>query len=351
MAIDALIDDAVTRLREVMAQLTSGIEAHDVIIPARDEVLKRYGPIFSPAGVAELTPEEFKGFLLFKNNRHWTGLYRHREKMCADFDDLRSALQLLVDEGYPIEERVTKTLMVPGMGRAIATAILLVAYPDRYGVWNNTSEMGLKAVNLWPRFERGATTGQRYVVVNKVLRDLAIALDIDLWTVDALWWAMLDLEKPLKHPPTIEELADSEQRFGLERHLHDFLRDNWTKTEFGREWTLEVDEGEPEAGYEYPTSIGKIDLLARNRQGKDWLVIELKRGQTSDETVGQVLRYMGWVQENLLEPGAEVRGLIIAHKADEKIKYALKLAQGVDLRLYEVSFCLRCVSDIDEGGD
>jgi len=218
---------------------------------------------------------------------------------------------------------------------------LLVVYPDKYGVWNNTSEMGLKAVDLWPRFERGATTGQRYVEVNQVLRGLGMALGIDLWTLDALWWAMLDLQKAKdEYPTTMEELVDSEQRFGLERHLHDFLRDNWARTEFGSEWTLEVDEGEPEAGYEYPTSIGRIDLLAKRRDGQDYLVIELKRGQTSDETVGQVLRYMGWVQENLLEPGAEVRGLIIAHGADERIRYALKRAGDVSLKLYQVEFHL-----------
>jgi hypothetical protein len=342
MAIEPLIDDATAKLREVMAQLTSGIEAHDVIIPARDQVIGRFGELFALERIPQLSAEEFKSFLVFKNNRHWTGLNRHQESMCQDVPKLRRSLGLLVDESQAIDERLTKALsMIPGMGRALATALLLVIYPDKYGVWNNTSEMGLKAVDLWPRFERGATTGQRYVEVNQVLRGLAMALGIDLWTLDALWWAMLDLEKAKdEYPTTMEELVDSEQRFGLERHLHDFLRDNWARTEFGSGWTLEVDEGEPEAGYEYPTSIGRIDLLAKRRDGQDYLVIELKRGQTSDETVGQVLRYMGWVQENLLEPGAEVRGLIIAHGADERIRYALKRAGDVDLKLYQVEFHL-----------
>ena len=42
----------------------------------------------------------------------------------------------------------------------------------------------------------------------------------------------------------------------------------------------------------------------------------------------------------MLEPGATVRGLIIAHQADEKIGYALKRAGDVDLKLYQVEFHL-----------
>ena len=110
--------------------------------------------------------------------------------------------------------------------------------------------------------------------------------------------------------------------------------------ELAKNWTLEVDDGEPESGYEYPTGIGRIDLLARDRKGNDLLVIELKRNQTSDETVGQILRYMGWVQERMLEPGATVHGLIVAHEADERIRYALKRVKDVTLKLYQVEFHL-----------
>jgi hypothetical protein len=93
-------------------------------------------------------------------------------------------------------------------------------------------------------------------------------------------------------------------------------------------------------GYEYQTSIGRIDLLARHTQDPCWLVIELKRGQTSDETVGQVLRYMGWVREKLASPGDEVHGLIIAHEPDERLHYALLSSDKIELLLYDVAFHL-----------
>ena len=112
----------------------------------------------------------------------------------------------------------------------------------------------------------------------------------------------------------------------------------WDRTEFGRDWTLEIEEGKPDTGYEYPTSIGRIDLLAKRRDGQEYLVIGLKRGQTSDDTIGQILRYMGWVEVELLESGECVRGLIIAHSEDDRLRYALRRVQDVELKLYEVSF-------------
>jgi len=340
----ARMEAGIAKLREVMLQLREGMEAHDFIIPARDEVIGYFGKLFAPARIEEVTAEEFKSFLPFKNNKHWTGLTRHQENMCSDMSRLRDALSLLLDEGQPIEDRYTKAVgMIRGLGKAVACAILLVAYPERYGVWNNTSEAGLKKLDLWPRFDRGASRGEKYVLINEILRELAGSLDLDLWTLDALWWAMLDLERdeaPGQGSLSSETSETEDLRFGLERHLHDFLRDNWDRTEFSKDWTLELEEGEPDAGYEYPTSIGRIDLLAKRRSGGEYLVIELKRGQSSDDTVGQILRYMGWVDAELLEEGESVRGLIIAHSEDEKLRYALRRVQDVELRLYEVSFRL-----------
>jgi hypothetical protein len=104
---------------------------------------------------------------------------------------------------------------------------------------------------------------------------------------------------------------------------------------------IQYEENGEEVGYEYVCEVGRIDLLARHRKRSEWLVIELKRNQSSDTTVGQVLRYMGWVRRQLAKPGDKVRGLIIAHQADSSIQYALDSAPDVALNLYEVEFRLR----------
>lgn len=69
--------------------------------------------------------------------------------------------------------------------------------------------------------------------------------------------------------------------------------------------------------------MGRIDLLAKHRRAPKWLVVELKSNRTSDQTVGQILRYTGWVLENLAAPGEEVTGMIVAQDTDEHLRYAV----------------------------
>ena len=330
-------EEAVAHLHRVMLHLEDSGELARTR-EARDKVLERFQPIFSEEHLPTLNQHEFHSFLLLENNQHWSGLHRHSPKMTSDMTTLQEALGLLLYGDEEIQERLSRAAsMVTGMGRAVATAILLVVHPKRYGVWNSTSEGGLKFLNLWPQFERGATMGERYVKINQVLVELASELDVDLWTLDFLWWSV---ESLYVEEGDIEPRPQDVQTFSLERHLQDFLWDNWHNTALGQEWDLYAEEGEPDAGYEFPSGVGRIDLLAKHKTEPQWLVIELKRGQTSDATVGQVLRYMGWIKQNLAGLGEEVRGLIIAHEADDNLRYALSIVPDIDLQRYEVQFNL-----------
>ncbi len=91
--------------------------------------------------------------------------------------------------------------MVKGLDKATATPILLVSYPDRYGVWNGKSEPGLKSLKLYPTLPKGATPGQYYAAINDILIHLAAELDVDLWTLDAVWsWLVKKTAVPtLRH--------------------------------------------------------------------------------------------------------------------------------------------------------
>lgn len=361
----AQLDTAVARLHELQIRIkTDSLDLPvEPSLTAKEEVLARFQPLFSADHLPLLTEEEFRSFLIFRNNRHWSGLQRLGPGICADMGRLREGLAVLLDPSRPIVERYDYAIShVPHMGRAVATAILHVADPDHYGVWNSTSEAGLKALDLWPRFDRSEKEGRRYQTINATLVRLAQALSIDLWVLDALWYYLLAFQEmsepadedalevleelteaalslPSDVPPT-QPLSSSRQRFGLERHLHEFLRDNWDQTELGREWALYREPGNELAGYEYPCGVGRIDLLAHHRYAGTWLVVELKRNQSGDQTLGQVMRYMGWVKRHLAEANEEVRGLIIAHDADDALVYAVSMAPAVDLLLYQVQFHL-----------
>ena len=346
MSQSTMMTSAVAQLRSALAKADKSTEIKG-IIAARDQVLARYQQVFAPDHLPLLTEDEFKGFLLFRNNQHWTGLARKGYSLCADMSRLREALSLLLDEGQPIDKRLDRLIPKAGhpfmqkFGRALITAILNVTHPDKYGVYNGTSEAGMKAVGVLPLFERGASFSERYVEVNKTFHELTGELGIDLWTLDALWWLM----KPGDDGETdsgsfVDELEEDVKSFGLERHLQNFMVDNWSKLTLGNDWDL-FEEDEEVVGYEYDTGeVGRIDLLARHKSKPRWLVMELKRNQTSDDTVGQVLRYMGWVKENLAKEGEVVQGLIIARQTDAKMRYALMNTVNVGFMCYRVEFYL-----------
>lgn len=339
-------DRALEKFREALATVDSRKEVKD-IIEHRDVVFKRYQPIFTFENIPQLSEESFRSFLYFENNHHWSGLYRHGKKLTANMTALRKTLSVLLDSSRPLAERYNEAIIsLKGFGKAVATAILLVNSPDEYGVWNNTSKAALKALDILPEFPTGSDYGEKYEEINKLLLRLAKDLGIDLWTLDALMWAVIpkSADEELEESVSQETVSfSSGQKFGLERHLQDFLFDNWDHTALGKEWEIYSEPDDNDAGYEYTTSIGRIDLLARHRKKSEWLVIELKRGQSSDETVGQVSRYMGWVRHNLAEKDDVVRGLIISHDADPSIFYSIA-GLGIDtisVQTYELEFHLK----------
>lgn len=343
MTSEANYNDALGKLRAILTRFKPGHKIYDEIVGTRDQVFARYQPIFSPNHVADLSKEEFTSFLYMENNRHWSGLYRTGHGAAADMNKLRQALGVLLDEDRPIRERFPEAIgMVRGFGKAIATGILTVAYPNKYGVWNNTSEAALRQLALWPSVARGDGPGVRYEKVNALLTRLRNDLGIDFWTLDALWWLILEPERLCQDVTTVTAgVPQGGESFALERQLEDFLLENWDRTPLAKEWKIFSTPDEPEAGNQYPTDVGRIDILAVHKKERRFLVIELKRNQSTDQTVGQVLRYVGWVKQHLAQPGESVEALIIAHKADKDAHYALSTLPNVKMMTYEVEFRLK----------
>jgi RecB family endonuclease NucS len=109
-------------------------------------------------------------------------------------------------------------------------------------------------------------------------------------------------------------------------NLQDILERNLTKLLLG----FSIYEDEESRGVEYPTSVGRIDVLAINEKDKEMLVIELKSGIASIDAL-KILSYMQWVEENLAE-GRKVKGLIIAQDIDDKLKFALSRIPDVQFK-------------------
>ncbi len=348
---NGLTSEVIGQLRAAAVTFKKSVIYGQIVKP-RDEVFARFQPIFSIDHVPTLSDDEFKSFLLDKNNKHWSGLHRQGSRMCSDMTKLRRGLSTLLAEDRPLAQRLDSAKDdIYGMGRNVASAILLIAYPDKYGVWNNCSEAQMKRLGLWPDFERGDLLGKQYVKVNQVLLRIRDALEMDLWTLDALWWFLDQSDSSWTDEEAGEileltrsdsaMLARTNQHFGLERHLHQFLRDNWNRIELSKDWAIYSEPGDDEAGYEYPCDVGRIDLLAKHRREGRWLVIELKREQSTDQTIGQLLRYIGWVKQHLAGRHEPVQGMIICRETDEALQYALHAVSNVEVQLYEVEFRLK----------
>ena len=345
--------EVVGKLREIIGKYKDSTIFKDIVEP-RDSVFARYQPVFSPENLLKISSEEFQSFLILDNNKHWSGLHRMGPRICSDMDKLRAALAILTDETKDIKMRLNESIdMVSGIGKNIATAILLITNPEKYGVWNNRSEGSMKRLRIWPDFDRGESFGSRYVKVNQILLQLKEDLGVDLWVLDALWYCLdqdqTDTKGDIKEIGTCDDPISGNHRFGLERHLHEFLRDNWRHIELGKEWNLYQEPGDEEAGYEYPCEVGRIDILAKHKKESRWLVLELKRNQTSDQTVGQILRYIGWVKTNLAQENEQVEGLIICRESDKALHYALSAIPNVQLRHYQVEFHLKEPEKMPEG--
>lgn len=136
-----------------------------------------------------------------------------------------------------------------------------------------------------------------------------------------------------------DENVEDPTAFAMEKHLEDFLVQNWGQTELGREYFIYEEEGE-RVGQQYQTDTGPIDILAISRDKRRLLVVELKKGRASDAVVGQILRYMGFVQEVLAEPDQTVTGVIIALEDDQRIRRALMVAPNIEFYRYQISFRL-----------
>lgn len=163
-------------------------------------------------------------------------------------------------------------------------------------------------------------------------------------TVSKITGHLDEIEKLIGDVPaptlvSTDETVEDPAAFAMEEHLEDFLVQNWPQTDLGKEYDIYEEEGE-RVGQQYQTDTGPLDILAISKDRKSLLVVELKKGRASDVVVGQTLRYMGYVQEELAEEGQSVRGVIIAMEDDQRIRRALAVIPSIVFYRYQVRFKL-----------
>lgn len=134
-----------------------------------------------------------------------------------------------------------------------------------------------------------------------------------------------------------QEIFDEEIRFQAEVELEDFLEKHWKKTSFAIDFDFVARQMNLD-------DAGRLDILAKSKDGKEYLIIELKLGRASDRVVGQLQSYMGYLQgSDYCSNGEAVRGVIIGSAEDPKIRHALKVTKNIEFYVYEMQFNLKKV--------
>jgi Endonuclease NucS C-terminal domain len=151
-----------------------------------------------------------------------------------------------------------------------------------------------------------------------------------LWNRDTHGQPLYKTEIEQGQPSTADEVEedddDAGSEFAYERDLQNYLA---------------IYDEEEISGLEFPAGGRYIDILALDAQGS-YVVVELKVSRGYDRVIGQLLRYMSWVEQNM-ETSKPVRGIIVAKEITNDLKLAASRISGVRLIEYEIEFKLRPV--------
>jgi tetratricopeptide (TPR) repeat protein len=74
---------------------------------------------------------------------------------------------------------------------------------------------------------------------------------------------------------------------------------------------------------------GRIDILTKDKENGDFVIIQLKNSQASKSTFNQILECMGWARDRL-STGEKVKGIIISKGFDDEFKLALDNVDDIE---------------------
>jgi hypothetical protein len=117
-----------------------------------------------------------------------------------------------------------------------------------------------------------------------------------------------------------------QQPFSLERDMQAALRQNIGSLDP----TLRIVDD----GAERAVDSGLIDITCEDNAAI--VVVELKAGKADSRAIGQILGYMGDLQEE--EGGKSVRGILVAHDFDKRAKAAARVVPTLTLKKYSIEF-------------
>jgi len=213
---------------------------------------------------------------------------------------------------------------------------LHVAYPDRYGIWNNRvveafKKLGLlELLNLKGKF-------REYPIINEflhgLLEEIRTRYNLDdsfgLWEVDIIWGYIgsNDLQDNSKSDETEDEI-----NVVKERYIHEILLENWDKIKGLKDYELLLSEDEVLSEY-ILEQVGRVDILAKDKRDNSLVIVELKI-KLKPSHFSQVLMYMGAAKNMKLDKELNlkgIKGLILYESIDGKSQYVIKMLREYNI--------------------
>lgn len=248
-------------------------------------------------------------------------------------EEFNTKLRALFFGESSLAKRIDQFSELVGIGKMTLTQFLFMYDPMQYAIVTNGTRNALNLIQSQVREAREivqseflADPEQPYPSTIETLSDFVVFSQFkDL--IGASDYIMLNLVLWLEaQQETESEEGDvSLATVSLEKDLRKYLAMNPHR----------IGEGLALVGELYNTGeVGEIDILFKTANG-DHVVVETKKGRSSDVVIGQVARYMGWVKQNL---GDEVTGVIVVSDPDPRLDYSLLVFPGVKVQYYRVRF-------------
>ncbi len=231
------------------------------------------------------------------------------------------------------KEIIKDTVNLKGIGRAFIGKVLSVYFPDIF--INIFGHQDLFLEKIYSDYKPETHGVELFLRNNYLLLDIKNKYVSELSNNEYthLLYKIFEIKKP---DDEFQGVVDESKIEALEvQHYQTLIHRNFNQL-FRGELKYFDEERQNERNGKFNTEeVGEMDFLAVDKNN-DIVVIELKRTST-DATLGQILRYMGWVNRNLCKKDQKVKGIIIAEVKDNRLEYALTVVPNMTFRKMKLS--------------
>lgn len=266
-----------------------------------------------------------------------------------DFDKIKKYLVKIISANNSIEQFYTQTGEltqfsqeiiedsndIRGVKRALVGKVLSIYFPCVFiNIFGHQDDFLAK---LYEDYMPETSGVELYLRNNYLLLDTKNKYAPNLSNDDFghLLYKLFDISETDTVEVGFTEIAPQKIEALEVQHYQSLIHRNFTQLFDGELSYHDLERQNEKQGQFDTQEIGTMDFLAVD-MGGDFVVIELKRNST-DQTLGQILRYMGWVNENLCEDSQKVKGIIIAESKDNRLDYALTIVPSVVFRKMNLS--------------